>query len=262
MTRRARIPKHGKTGIIEYPTQLHQHIDLLSDICLHYLLTRMDKSINQVELDITAHCNSGMACDGELAEPRGHRTRFPCIVGVNGVGRSFNTQIMKTLLHPVITVPCDCAMALAPEPQLRDHYDRAITVTHGQPGYNPVCTSTADITSQLLEDSLPPLLTVVIRDPAANPQPDAYHALPSIPATLVLQLPSGAHATYCLLNVARHNRTNHFDNVLSLPAPGAMEPVRVRVDARIATRTMPCQPGSNPVPAYVGASAWYLKMDD
>jgi hypothetical protein len=89
-----------------------------SDICLHYLLSRMDhwQSFNgtksQKSLDIiTAHCNLGMpmACDGhwQLADWRGvGRTTFPCIVEVmiNGLGRSFHTQILKTLVHPVITV--------------------------------------------------------------------------------------------------------------------------------------------------------------
>ncbi len=52
-----------RSGIIEYPSQLHQRIDVMSDICLHYLLGRMDQSFNQVELDITAHCNFGNATD-------------------------------------------------------------------------------------------------------------------------------------------------------------------------------------------------------
>jgi hypothetical protein len=35
-------------SLILYPPQLHQHIDVMADICLHLLLTRMDKSFNQV----------------------------------------------------------------------------------------------------------------------------------------------------------------------------------------------------------------------
>ena len=178
---------------------------------------------------------------------------------VNGLGRSFHTQILKTLVHPVITVPCDCALALAPEPRLRDQYDRAITATQSKPGYQAVCASTAHITSELVADSLPHLLTVLIRDPTANPHPDAYHALPSIPIKLDVPLPAGATATYRLLNVARHNKTCHFDNVLVLPGGDVNQPVRVRIDARESTRTMPCPPGSNPMHAYVGASAWYIK---
>jgi len=252
-----------RCNIILYPTQLHQHIDLMADICLHILLTRMDKSFHQVDLDITAHCNSGADCDGELAEPCVERISFASIVGVNGPGLSFRTQILKTLLHPAISVPCDCAQALAREPQCRHQYDQAITAWQSQPNVAILCSSTANISHQLVEPTLPHLLTVLIRDPpAAHRHADAYHALPTIPATLDLPLPSGAHATYRLLNVARHNRTCHFDNVLTLPEGDLAASVRVRIDARETTRTMPCPPGSNPMEAYMGASAWYLLTNE
>jgi hypothetical protein len=244
-----------------YPPQLHQHIDVMADICLHLLLTRMDKSFNQVELDITAHCDNGIACDGELDAPYVDRVRFASNVGINGVDRSFHSQILKTLVHPPISVPCDCAKVLAQTPQCRDLYDQTIAAWQTRPGYAEVCSSNATISSRLVQDTLPPLLTIVIKDPPpASQHANAYHALPSIPTTLLVPLPTGGHATFHLLNVARHNKSLHFDNVLSLNQVGIAEPVRIRIDARETTRTMPCPPGSNPVPAYVGASAWYLRQ--